>query len=404
MVLTVAVLLLSTQTPDSTAERLFIAARFDEAKVAFASRYGTDSADYGAALGLGTIAVFHNRLDEAERWLARASTLRPGEPRPKLLLAEAYSRRDRFSDALPLARAANRPLRAQMLEGFTGRTPHRLTGPDSTRLPFVFTDPLPLVRGFVNGSDTLFLLLDTGGGELTLDSAVASKVGAVLYGVGTGNFAGGQAPVTDGRVDSVRLGEFTMHDVPIRIINTRQFASVFGGHRVDGVIGTVFLYHFLATIDYPRGQLILRRRSPELSGVGGQGERIELPFWLAGDHFIFTWASVNGRPPVPLFVDTGLAGGGFVCSDSAAASFGIDLTRAASSEGVGGAGRTRVTWFTVDSIRAGGAVGKGIRGAIGQLRFRQSFGFDAGGIISHQFFRPYAVTFDFDRMRIVLTR
>src|SRR5512145_1147291 len=229
MFLTVAFLFLSTQTPDSTAERLFIAARFDEARVAFASRYETDSSDYGAALGLGTIALFYNRLDEAERWLARASTLRPSEPRPKLLLAEAYSRRDRFADALPLARATNRPLRAQMLEGFTGRMPHRLTGPDSTRLPFVFTDPLPLMRGFVNGSDTLFLLLDTGGGELTLDSAVASKVGVVLYGVGTGNFAGGQAPVTDGRVDSVRLGDFTVHDVPIRIINTRQFASVFGG-------------------------------------------------------------------------------------------------------------------------------------------------------------------------------
>lgn len=34
MFLTVAFLFLSTQTPDSAAERLFIAARFDEAKVA----------------------------------------------------------------------------------------------------------------------------------------------------------------------------------------------------------------------------------------------------------------------------------------------------------------------------------------------------------------------------------
>ena len=303
-------------------------------------------------------------------------------------------------------RAANRALRAQKLEGFEGRVPHRLSGPDSTALPFVVTDPLPLVRGAVNGSDTLFFLLDTGGGELTLDSAVASRVGAVLFGQGTGAFAGGQAPVTDGRVDSVRLGDFTLHDVPIRVINTRQFASVFGGHRVDGVIGTVVLYHFLATLDYPNGQLVLRRRTPaalaRLERDAAARHAVSLPFWLAGDHFMFTWASVNGRPAVPLFVDTGLAGGGFVCSDSAARSFGIDLTSTTVAEGVGGAGRMQVTWFGVDSIRAGAAVERNLRGAIGDLRFRQTFGFDAGGILSHQFFRPYALTFDFDGMRLFL--
>ncbi len=30
-------------------------------------------------------------------------------------------------------------------------------------------------------------------------------------------------------------------------------------------------------------------------------------------------------------------------------------------------------------------------------------GFRIGGIISHAFFRPYALTFDFDHMRLLLT-
>ena len=403
---------LAAQTPapaPAAAESLFVAARFADASAAFAARYAADSTDWQAALRLGQIALFHNRFADAERWLGRAIALKPDDPAPKVHLAEAHSRRDRFADALPLLVAANRAVRAQKLEGFAGRAPHRLgAGADETRLPFVFTDPLPLVVGSVNGSDTLFLLIDTGGGELVLDSAVATRVGAQRFGVGLGTFAGGQAPVTDARVDSLRLGAFTLHDVPVRILNTRQFAAVFGGHRVDGVIGTVLLYHFLTTLDYPGGQLILRRRTPAALAAferdAAARRATTLPFWLAGDHFMFTWGSVNGHPARPLFVDTGLAGGGFVCSDSTARSFGIDMTRATTTEGVGGAGRTQVNWFMVDSLRLGDAVGRDIRGAVGQLRFRQSFGFDAAGIISHAFFRPYALTFDFDGMRMFLTR
>lgn len=45
---------------------------------------------------------------------------------------------------------------------------------------------------------------------------------------------------------------------------------------------------------------------------------VALPFWLAGDHFMFVWGRANGRPPVLLFVDIGPAGGGFLCSEDAA--------------------------------------------------------------------------------------
>ncbi len=66
-------------------------------------------------------------------------------------------------------------------------------------------------------------------------------------------------------------------------------------------------------------------------------------------------------------------------------------------------------WWQRDSTdyraatRLGEVTGHGIRGALGTLLFRPSFGFDAGGIISHQFFRSYALTFDFQRMRLYLT-
>ncbi len=33
--------------------------------------------------------------------------------------------------------------------------------------------------------------------------------------------------------------------------------------RIDGVIGTTLFYHFLATLDFPRGELVLRRKNAE---------------------------------------------------------------------------------------------------------------------------------------------
>jgi hypothetical protein len=205
----------------------------------------------------------------------------------------------------------------------------------------------------------------------------------------------------------VRLGGFTVHDVPVAMINARQFERAVG-HRVDGVLGTVLLYHFLATIDYPRGELVLRRRGAaalrRVEADASARTATVVSFWLAGDHFMFAPGRVNGRPPVLLFVDTGLAGGGFVASDSAARAFGVDLSNVTRGAGVGGAGPVDVTWFTVDSIAVGDVVARGVRGALGQFAFRQSFGFDAGGIVSHAVFRPYAITFDFDGMRLFLER
>jgi len=395
------------QAPGAPAESLFVAGRFEEAQEAFLARWAVDSTDYRAALRLGTIGLYGNRLGDAERWLSRALALAPDSARPKTLLAEARYRGNDFGGAVTMLRATNATLRASKLESFSGRTPYEIAGAvDVVRIPFVQTDPLPIVAGGINGVDTLFFLIDTGGGEVLVDTALGRALGAVTFGQRTGVFAGGTAPVTEARVDSVRLGGFTVRNVPVGLLDmTRIGAAV--GHRVDGIIGTILLYHFLPTLDYPKGELVLRRRTPEMRA---QFEReaaaqntVAQPFWLAGDHFMFAWGQVNGRPPVLLFVDTGLAGGGFVCSEQAARDYGIDLSKTQTAEGVGGAGPTRVTWFTVDSLSMGPVTGRNIRGALGTLLFRASFGFDAGGIISHQFFRPYALTFDFDAMRLYLT-
>lgn len=43
----------------------------------------------------------------------------------------------------------------------------------------------------------------------------------------------------------------------------RQLSEPFGAKLLDGIIGTNLLYHFLATIDYPHPELVLRRKTAQ---------------------------------------------------------------------------------------------------------------------------------------------
>jgi hypothetical protein len=84
--------------------------------------------------------------------------------------------------------------------------------------------------------------------------AFAEKCGIKPLGKNqTGTYAGGlQAAAGNGVADTVLLGEFTVHNVPV-ILPQGQL----GPFRVDGIIGTVALYHFKFTLDYPASKLHL---------------------------------------------------------------------------------------------------------------------------------------------------
>src|SRR5204863_9948810 len=130
----------------------------------------------------------------------------------------------------------------------------------------------------VNGSEPVYLLIDTGGAELILDSTFAATIGARRYGSETGTYAGGQrAGFEHGCVDSLRLGGITLCDVPVHIQDTGRYSGVAMGLRVSGVLGTSVLRHFLFTLDYPAGRLRLRPRGHGLATATDSA--IVVPFW-----------------------------------------------------------------------------------------------------------------------------
>ena len=406
------------QSQSDSAGRFFQAGKFAEAGKLYSQIVTQNPKDYSATLQLGRIALLSNRLDDAQKWLEKAITLQPGNADPKVMLAEALYRRDDFQRAAASLKgvdvSSNKLVREQyptlnvaMLESFKGQPPYVLEANGaSTRVKFVKTDPLPLVNVRVNGGKEVIFFIDTGGSEVTLDTDFAKELGVPQFGAVQGTFSGGQhAEVQLGRIESLTLGDWTIKNVPTAMLPLRQLSEGFGVKQIDGIIGTTLFYHFLTTMDYPHGELLLRRKTAEnlKEFTKSPGKKVTVPIWMASDHFMVGWGRVETLPPTLLFVDTGLTGAGVKLAESVIKEAGIKLEEKKASEGAGGGGTLTVVPYTVHQLSFGDIKEENVPGVYdGPFPWENMFGFHLAGMVGHDFFKPYAVTFDFQNMQIFL--
>lgn len=385
------------------ADSLFTQGHFKKAEALYAKVLRKEAGNPRANLMLGRIALYGNRFSDAEGFLKKAMNDSATRAEAVGHMAETYYRQDRFAQAAPLFSEAGQQAKADKLQAFKDRTPYLIEGTASTtELPFIQTDPLPLVMLTVNGREAMFLI-DTGGWELSIDEELAQELGIQSLGTQTATFAGGRTAATGhGIADSVAAGAFTVRNVPINIGQGSKRAAQMFNQPIRGVLGTCFLYHFAFILDYPGGKLVLARRAQGPSKDAKRG--ISVPFWMAGDHIMVAWGTVNRGKPQLFFVDTGLAGGGFTATEATIKEAGIELGEA--KPGMGGGGAVQVRPFRVDRLSLGKAEEQDVAGLSGALPpgFETRFGFPIGGIISHGFFRSYRVTFDFGAMKLFLER
>ncbi len=389
------------------ADVLFTRGRFAEADALYRSVLDANSSSTPALARRGEIALLGNRLSDARDLLLRALVTSPGHPRLCALLAEAYYREDRFAPAATYFAGAGQHLVARKLESLGDRHPYETSFASvPVRVPFLTRDPLPLVRAWVNGSRELTLMIDTGGAELILDRAVARDVGMSDVGGGEGMFAAGQrADVRHGAIDVLRLDGLEVRNVPVTSLSTERFGAYFGGRRIDGVIGTVLLYHFVSRLDYPREELVLWPRAEdrvaELEREAAAGRQVAVPFWMVDDHYLVAWGQVN-REPMLLLVDSGLAGKGFTCPASTVEAVGIVLDDDRAEDAVAPGGTVRVVPFTLAELSVGGLAEWQVPGSFGPFpeALEQGLGMRIGGVVSHAFLARYAVTLDFSKMRM----
>ncbi len=439
-------------TPEeiAQADRLFHSGSFAEAQQAYTEIAAKDLKDFHAASQLGYIALLSNKLDDAESLLRKALDLKHGDADAKIMLAEALYRKNDFfhaaralqglgpEDASKLKNYAT--LNVAKLESFRDDDPYKFEhdAGESTRLPFIASDPLPVVNVRVNGGPDVAFFIDTGGSELLLDSEFARELNVKPMGSVQGKFSGDQhAQADNGRVDSLTLGSWTLRNIPVGMLPLRSMSSGFGVKQINGCIGTNVLYQFLSTIDYRTGELILRKKNaanlkrfdaaggppspPNVvrrsswrntqsnSQAGANGATnarvtngIVVPMWMAGDHFMVAWGQVNTQPISLFFVDSGLAGAGVKLAESAIQQAGIHLDESKASEGQGGAGMLKIIPYTVAQFTVGEIMEQNVPGLYdGPFPWESEFGFHLAGMFGSDFLKHHAVTFDFTNMRII---
>jgi predicted Zn-dependent protease len=88
-----------SQSEIDSADRLFQIGKFAEAGKLYSQIASQNRKDYSATLQLGRIALLSNQLDDAQKWFEKAIALKPGDADAKVMLAEAFYRRDDFQKA-----------------------------------------------------------------------------------------------------------------------------------------------------------------------------------------------------------------------------------------------------------------------------------------------------------------
>lgn len=404
------------------ADAAFARARFGDAKQLYAEAIEAHPEDAHAVLRLGRLQLYANQLCEAQRTLGTAGDLLPDDRRVSRFLAESFYRQDDFTAAASLLAASHEDgteearTRVRKLAAFAGQTPYDTTGPDPATINFLETDPLPLVELRVNGSDPIVMFIDSGAGEIGVDSELATELGLPSYGAAfTALPSGLTTAVNHSRLEEVRIGPLSVRNVPVWTLPTRRYAPVWGDrYRIDGVIGTMFLAHFLATMDHPDGKLVLRRRSQDKQMAFR--DQVAVPFWMAeipqpaakennprrgtflADHvMMLAWGKINNSPQI-MIVDSGSTGGWWGPKSSIDAA-GVETPPEHTDEGLG-----KITPFSLAELSLGDAVETDQPGSFGAFSQENANDFRIGGMIGHPFLRHYRFTLDFDEMSYYLDR
>jgi predicted aspartyl protease len=393
---------LSSATSSIDPDQLFKNGEFKQADRGYAYLLRKDPGNAHAVAQRGRIALLSNKFEDAERFLAKAIDLAPGDNFSKRQLAECFVRQDKVARAVPLLRGTGDPSDAAFATQYASvsGTPYELRGGQKTRVPFVCVDPLPCVKGAVNGGEQKNFLIDTGA-TLAFSREMAEQAGLRAVSTSTSHPAGQTLTTYHGVMESFRLGDIVLRNVPVVWYDLRM-PDLPDGSRPSGVIGTTLLYHFLATMDYAKQALVLRRKTgTQLRDLQAEARRTgadRLPLWLAGDHVPCTLGSLDDYGPRVASLDTGGMGMGVMTTEENAKRAGIEIDY---EHPTTGGGMTSYP-ITPARISLGRKVGRNIPGVVGGWPWLELFGFETIANFTHEFFKPYAITFDYADMNFYI--
>ena len=365
---------------------------------------------------LGMLDYYDNDVDQSINSLKQAIYLAPREPDYYFSLAQASVKADRYKDA---AVAYDRFLavsgemdvdRRERIKGlvsflrYLDERPslYDASGASVSNVKFDLVTNRPIIEVRLNNYEKpLHFVIDTGSGMTVISTKTAERLGLKEVARG-GNARGiggdGKFPIIYGLVDEIKMGDVSVHNVPVYIRNVDE------KRKIDGYLGLSVISKFFATIDYGTKMLTLSKEDSADLFAKEHADHI-LPLRLTPSGFLSGEVGVAGiETSLNFIVDT-------------AASISVISDNVASAEAI-------KKYLSDDRFRVVGAAGEIVdaqafllpRVTFGQnVRaplvavaldldvINESTGFDQAGILGGNFLKNYRVAFDFKRARIRLT-
>ncbi|MFL6207598.1 MAG: aspartyl protease family protein [Pyrinomonadaceae bacterium] len=387
-----------------------------------------------AIAGLSMINFYENRPHVALMGLRRALEIEPDEPDFIFSYAQAAARSERYREAadayerfLRIAPRtdADRRARIRGLIDFlryigNHNDLYEPGGAARSISSFELTNNRPVLDVYLNNSkQPLRFVVDTGSGMCVVATSVAAKLGikpVARGGLARGVGGGGRFEIVYGFVDSLRIGDAHIANVPIYL---RDFHNT--QEPVDGYIGLSVLSKYLASIDYGKRELALVRDDqprvvptpPPTDQTAGTPAPtptplppgvFELPIRATSSGFWSSTINIDGvTKPLNFIVDTGAT----ISVVATALTEREDLSRFVQPTRLkvyGAAGVSEdVQLLLLPHIIMGTYNHPNLSAAVLDMEpINETSGFEQTGILGGNVLRFFRVTFDFQRAIVQL--
>lgn len=282
---------------------------------------------------------------------------------------------------------------------------HSISGPGPASIHFELADSLIYVQASLNGSEPLWMVLDTGSSVTVLDESKSKTLRLKSSGKGRayGPGQGSSQKLAFASHATLRFADTELGNQTVAALPLDWFSRAVG-RGADGFLGSSLFRRFVVEIDYANQEL--RLYDPSTYSYSGAGQRVPLQFTsdniprIRADVITPEGASITGT----FLVDTGSTTGFWLTkefSDAHPELFPMEkMTEVASVTAVGGEIRSRAG--QVPALRLGDFIIERPTARFSQNTSGLFAMHHLAGIIGAEVLSRFTVIFDYPHRQMIL--